>query len=68
MFFFVDYNGEKTSDRIMFAGNKGDTLVLEYNLTDVRAERHGGWSGFVNPGQIKATAGSTNDVAFFNTL
>jgi prepilin-type N-terminal cleavage/methylation domain-containing protein len=49
MWFYLDFNGENTLSRVNPIGMTGDTMVLEWNLRDVRAERHSGWSGFLNP-------------------
>ena len=58
MWFYVDYNGDKTSSLVDPVGMTGDTMVLEYNLSDVRAERAAGWSGMLNPGQVLPCKGS----------
>ena len=63
MWLYVDYNGDKTSSLVDPVGMTGDTMILEYNLSDVRAERHSGWSGLLNPGQVLPCKGSaTGDV------
>jgi hypothetical protein len=59
MWFYLDYNGDKTSSFVDPVGMKGDTMILEYNLRDVRAERHVNWSGMLNPGQILPCKGTT---------
>ncbi len=66
---FVDYNGEKTDAQMITAGSTGDTMVLEYNLREVRAERDSvNGSGFLNPGQVKPFANHLLTMGFFNTL
>jgi hypothetical protein len=60
MWFYLDVDGG--------GALRGDTLVLEYNLREVPAERHPGWSGIINPGEIKPTRGYTADMAFYRSL